>query len=156
MDLSTLSKRYGIYLAKVNACFKSVNNIVITDFMTINDYNLHPGSFVKIMKLDDNKTKDEFIVMPYIKSYKDNYGLIERILRDESLSNKIFIDDLRKVGSSFYFARNDPKGFRLTHAVNPDKAEFEIALPEKWLDSNNIELGAVVLLGNNVPGPKIF
>ncbi|MFX1353386.1 MAG: hypothetical protein ACFE8V_11335 [Promethearchaeota archaeon] len=168
MKLDVISRKYGWYLAKVTASIESFKNIVATSLETIKKYNLQPGSYIKISSLiqtnSDQRFENKFILLPYFKELIRNYLLLHDVIK--SLTNttfryvdKEYITEIIKLMSKFYQSKNDIRTLKVSELLEfDDKHEFQmkIAVPESWLNDNNVDLGEIVLLRNNIPSPVIF
>ncbi|MFX0032594.1 MAG: hypothetical protein ACFE8E_03100 [Candidatus Hodarchaeota archaeon] len=168
MKLDVISRKYGWYLAKVTASIESFKNIVATSLETIKKYNLQPGRYIKISSLiqtnSDQRFENKFILLPYFKELIRNYLLLHDVIK--SLTNttfryvdKEYITEIIKLMSKFYQSKNDIRTLKVSELLEfDDKHEFQmkIAVPESWLNDNNVDLGEIVLLRNNIPSPVIF
>ena len=111
MKTSIISRKYGWYLARVNASIEKFTNIVVTSFKIIKKFNLQPGRYVKISNFKKIQSKieflDKFILLPYFKEFIDNFD-----------SNAIIVD----VGSSNRRLCNQIVNFDLFPNPNVDIA----------------------------------
>ncbi|MFX1303617.1 MAG: hypothetical protein ACFFBV_15395 [Promethearchaeota archaeon] len=168
MKTSIVSRKFGWYLARINASFESFANIVVTSFRTIQRYNLQPGRNVKIGNFDKAYSRieylDKFILLPYFKEFINNYWLLQQTI--QSFTNttyhyidKEYINTIIKLLSTFYQRRDNKKGFVIKELLEFDNQEInhmDIAMPESWLNENSICLGETVLLRNDEPSPIIM
>lgn len=168
MKTSIVSRKFGWYLARINASFESFANIVLTSFRTIQRYNLQPGRNIKIGNFDKAYSRiehlDKFILLPYFKEFINNYWLLQQTI--QSFTNttyhyidKEYINTIIKLLSTFYQKRDNKKGFMIKELLEFDNQKInhmDIAMPESWLNENSICLGETVLLRNDEPSPIII
>ena len=164
MKLDVISRKYGWYLAKITASIENFKNIVATSLETIKKYNLQPGSYIRISSLIQTHSNQRFILLPYFKELIRNYMLLQDVIK--SLTNSTFryvdkeyISEIIKLMSKFYQSKKDNRYLKLSELLEFDeKHEFQmkIAMPESWLNDNNVDLGEIVLLRNNLSAPIIF
>ena len=92
MKTSIVSRKYGWYLARVNASIENFANIVATSLNTIYRLNLQPGRNVKISNLVKGhsriKFQDKFILLPYFRDFIKNYSLLQNII--QSITNSTY------------------------------------------------------------------
>ncbi|MEJ2251440.1 MAG: hypothetical protein P8Y70_11755 [Candidatus Lokiarchaeota archaeon] len=167
MVLNTISNKAGWYLSEISGCFSSNENIAITDLKTINRYHLNPGYYIKIKNIDNSKSEDKFILLPYLETYKKSEYFIQNIvnqLYNSQYGNRInpdFLNSLHHLIYQFHNLNNLSKRIRfldldLDLEKESLKKNFRIGLPEYWLEDNNIDLGDLVLLRNDYPPPILF
>lgn len=168
LKTNIVSRKYGWYLARINASFESFANIVITSIKTIQRYNLQPGRNIKIGNFDKTYSRiehlDKFILLPYFKEFIDNFWLLQDTI--QSFTNityhyidKEYINKIIKLLSTFYQKRDDKRGLVIKELLefdNQEKNHMNIAMPESWLNENNVSLGETVLLRNDEPSPVII
>ena len=168
MKTSIVSRKFGWYLARVNACFENFPNIVATSLKTIQKFNLQPGRNIKISNLDKNYSKisssDRFILLPYFKEFIKNYWVLQDIFQSFTNTSYLYVDKeyistIIKLMSTFYQKRDDKKGFvikELFEFDNQDTYHMDIAMSELWLNENSVSLGETVLLRNDELSPVIL
>jgi hypothetical protein len=177
LKTSIISKKYGWYLARVNASIENFANIVVTSFKIIKKFNLQPGRYIKISNFKNTQSKieflDKFILLPYSKEFIDNYCLLQDVI--QSITNatyqyvdKEYINVIIKLMSTFYQERYNKEGLVIKELLEFDNQEafqidiamqafqIDIAMPESWLNENSVDLGETVLLRNDVPSPIIL
>jgi hypothetical protein len=168
LKVDVISRKYGWYLAKITASIENFKNIVATSLETIKKYNLSSGSYIKISSLlqthSTTRFLDKFILLPYFREFISNYCLLQSVI--QSLTNvtfqyvdKEYISEIIQLMSTFYQARNDNKGVRLSELLEfdeKDNYQMKIAMPESWLNEHSVDLGETVLLRNDVPSPVIL
>jgi hypothetical protein len=168
MVLNIISNKIKWYLSEISGIISSYENIAITDLETINRYNLKPGRYIKIKNIDDSKSEEKFILLPYLETYEKNLEFLQTILNqllNSHYGNQIdnhYLDALNSIISYFNKPRSELKRIKfldldldLNQDGKPSK-NFQIGLPGYWLDENNISLGDIVLLRNDCPSPFIF
>jgi len=165
---SIISRKYRWYLAKVTASIINFENIVVTNQETIKKYDLQPGRYIKISNLSQARSNkrflDKFILLPYFQEITSNYWLLQDII--QSLVNKTYqyvdkeyINQIIKLISCFYQASANKNSLKLEVLLDSEEQEndqMKIALPESWLNENDIDLGEIVVLRNDFPSPIIF
>lgn len=163
--MSIISRKYGWYLARVNACFEDFANIVATSFKTIQRFDLQPGRNIKISNYVRTHSRfefpEKFILLPYFKEIIENYSLLNNIVR--LLTNKAYhyvdkeyINTIIKLLSSFYQYPGNNRNFVLKELYefdDKDNINMSIAMSESWLNENSVDLGETVLLRNDEPSP---
>ena len=168
MKTSIVSRKYGWYLARVNASIENFANIVATSFKTIQRFNLQSGRYIKIRNFNNIHSKieilDKFILLPYYKEFIENYWLLQDVI--QSITNatyqyvdKEYINVIIKLMSTFYQERGNKGGLVIKELLEFDNQEtfqMDIAIPESWLNENSVELGETVLLRNDEPLPVIL
>jgi hypothetical protein len=168
VNTSIISRKYGWYLARVNASFENFANIVATSLKNIQKYDLQPGRNIKISNFINAHPRiefpDKFILLPYFKQFIKNYWLLNNII--QSLSNttyqcvdKDYIKSVIKLLSTFYENQGNNRDFVLKELYefdDKDNTHIDIAMPESWLNENSVDLGETVLLRNDEPSPVIM
>ncbi|MFX1316576.1 MAG: hypothetical protein ACFE9T_11985 [Promethearchaeota archaeon] len=161
MKTSIISRKFGWYLARVNASFENFTNIVATSLKTIQKFNLQPGRNIKISNLDKTystiRSLDKFILLPYFKEFIENYWILQNIFQSFTNTTYLYVDKeyistIIKLMSTFYQKRDDKKGFVIKEFFEFDNQEnyhMDIAMPESWLNENSVSLGETVLLRND-------
>jgi hypothetical protein len=161
LKASIISSKYGWYIARVNASFDDFSNIIIASVKTIQKYKLKPGYYIKISNLDNSHSRikylDKFILLPYLKEFLDYYYLLQEIL--QSITNrtyhfvdKDYINIFINLMSRFYHSNDIKREFLVKDIYEFERQEkkyMDIAMPESWLDANDISLGESVLLRND-------
>ena len=168
MKGNVISKKYGWYLARINASLENFENIVVTSLANITKYNLNPGRYIKICSLiQAHSTRsflDRLILIPYFKDCIDNYRLLQDVLKSltsETYRNvdKEYINAIIKSMSMFNQDQDDNKGFKIKELFDFELQathQMDIAMPECWLNENSVDLGETVLLRNDEPSPVIL
>ena len=168
MKKTIISRKYSWYLAKVTASIKNFNNIVVTNEETIIKYNLQPGKYIKISNLLQSPPKmrflDKFILIPYFQEIMSNYWLLQDVI--QSFVNKTYlnvdkeyISQIIKLMHCFYQTSTKKCSLQLKELLDfneHNKDEMNIALPESWLNENDVDLGDIVVLRNDFPSPIIL
>jgi len=165
---SVISKKYGWYLARVNASIENFANIVVTSLNTIHRFNLQPGRNVKITNLVKGYSRirflDKFLLLPYYKDFINNNHLLQNIIQSIATAtykyvDKEYISSLIKIVSTFYNNGEEAGGIVIKELLefdNPENFQMDIALPNSWLNENSVDLGETVLLRNDEPSPVIL
>lgn len=168
MKTSILSRKYGWYLARVNASFENFANIVLTSYKTIQKFNFKPGYNIKICNLDKSHSNfeymDKFIILPYFKDFIINSWQLYDILRyfanlTYHKIDKKYINNIIKLLNTFHQNRDNKLGFIMKEFFEFDcqeKKYIDIAMSESWLNENSVNLGESVLLRNDEPSPIIL
>ncbi|MHA2127963.1 MAG: hypothetical protein ACW99E_21880 [Promethearchaeota archaeon] len=168
MRTNTLSRKFGWYLARINASIENYANIVATSFKIIEKYNLKPGRYIKIRNFNNFRPKaeilDKFILLPYFKEFIENYWLLQDVI--QSITNatyhnvdKEYFNLITKLLSTFYQERYNKRGLVIKEFFefdNQEPSQMDIAMPESWLNENSVDLGEIVLLRSDVPSPIIL
>ena len=168
MKLSILSRKYGWYLARVNASIENFANVVVTSIKIIKKYNLQPCRYIKIGNFNNARSRieilDKFILLPYFKEIIENYWLLQEVI--QSITNatyqyvdKDYINEIIKLMSTFYQERDNNKILVIKEIFefdNHEKIQLDVAMPESWLNENSVDLGEIVLLRNDEPSPLIL
>ena len=168
MKTSIISRKYGWYLARVNASIEKFANVVVTSFKIIKKFNLQPGRYVKISnfkKIQFNIEKlDKFILLPYFKEFIDNYWILQEVFQSITKAtyqyvDKEYINVIIKLMSTFFQERDNQGGLVIKELLEFDNQEtfqIDIAMPESWLNENSVDLGEIVLLRNDASSPIIM
>jgi len=163
-----ITRKYGWYLARVNASIENFANIVATSLKTIKRYNLKPGCSIKISNSINSRSRieflDKFILIPYFREFVKNYLLLQDIFQSFThityqYIDKEYINAIIKLISIFYQNRDNKKGLVIKELLEFDNQEhyhMDIAMPESWLNENSVDLGETVLLRNDDPSPVIL
>jgi len=168
LKTSIISRKYGWYLARVNASIEKFANVVVTSFKIIKKFNLQPGRYVKISnfkKIQFNIEKlDKFILLPYFKEFIDNYWILQEVFQSITKAtyqyvDKEYINVIIKLMSTFFQERDNQGGLVIKELLEFDNQEtfqIDIAMPESWLNENSVDLGEIVLLRNDASSPIIM
>ncbi|MFW9820152.1 MAG: hypothetical protein ACFFE5_11135 [Candidatus Thorarchaeota archaeon] len=168
MNRIILSRKYGWYLARINASIEIFANIVATSFKIIKKYNLQPGRYIKIGSFNKIGSKienfDKFILLPFFNEFIDNAWLLQDVIRSITYStyryvDKDYINMIIKLMNTFYQEQKNKRGFVIKEIFELDTQEtsqMDIAMPESWLNENSVDLGETVLLRNDEPSPIIL
>lgn len=164
MKTNIISRKYGWYLARVNASIENFANIVATSSKVIRKYNLQPGRYIKINSFSNTHSNidflDKFILLPYFSEIIENYWLLQQIIQSFTKEtcqyvDKEYFNTIIKLISTFYHE----KSFVLKELLEfdiPENYHMDIALPDSWLNEHNVDLGDTVLLRNDEPSPVIL
>ncbi|MHA2282149.1 MAG: hypothetical protein ACXAC5_15005 [Promethearchaeota archaeon] len=164
MKTNIISRKYGWYLARVNASIENFANIVATSSKVIRKYNLQPGRYIKINSFSNTHSNidflDKFILLPYFSEIIENYWLLQQIIQSFTKETYQYVDKeyfntIIKLISTFYHE----KSFVLKELLEfdiPENYHMDIALPDSWLNEHNVDLGDTVLLRNDEPSPVIL
>ena len=168
MKTSIISRKYGWYLARVNASIEKFANVVVTSFKIIKKFNLQPGRYVKISNFKKIQSKieflDKFILLPYFKEFIDNYWILQEVFQSITKAtyqyvDKEYINVIIKLMSTFFQERDNQGGLVIKELLEFDNQEtfqIDIAMPESWLNENSVDLGEIVLLRNDASSPIIM
>jgi hypothetical protein len=168
LKTTILSRKYGWYLARVNASIENFANIVATSFDIIKKYNLQPLRYIKISNFNSKRSKIEkfnkFVLLPFFKEILENYRLVQDVI--QSITNatyqyvdKEYLNVIIKLMNTFYQKRDNKGGIMIKELLefdNQETLQINIAMPESWLNENSVDLGETVLLRNDIPSPIIF
>jgi hypothetical protein len=168
LKTNIVSRKFGWYLARINASIENFVNIVVMSYKTMQRFKLQPGRNVKISNSIKSHSRvevfDRFILIPYFKEFIRNYWLLHDVI--QSITNvtyryvdKEYIASIIKLMSIFYQNRGDKRGFVMKELLefdNPENFQMDIAMPESWLNQNSVDLGDTVLLRNDEPSPIIL
>ncbi|MFX0139293.1 MAG: hypothetical protein ACFFDN_36975 [Candidatus Hodarchaeota archaeon] len=168
MKTNILSRKFGWYLARINASVENFANIVFMSYKTMQRFKLQPGRNVKISNSIKSHSRieffDKFVLLPYYKEFIRNYWLLHDVI--QSITNttyryidKEYIAGIIKIMSSFYQNRGDKRGLVIKELLefdSPENFQMAIAMPEYWLNQNSVDLGDTVLLRNDEPSPVIL
>jgi hypothetical protein len=164
LKTNIISRKYGWYLARVNASIENFANIVATSSKVIRKYNLQPGRYIKINSFSNTHSNidflDKFILLPYFSEIIENYWLLQQIIQSFTKETYQYVDKeyfntIIKLISTFYHE----KSFVLKELLEfdiPENYHMDIALPDSWLNEHNVDLGDTVLLRNDEPSPVIL
>jgi hypothetical protein len=168
LKANIISRKYGWYLARVNASIENFANIVATSSKIIKKYNLQPGRYIKISSLNEINSSigflDKFILLPYFSEILENYWLLQQIIQSVTKEtyqfvDKEYINTILKIMNSFYRGTLDEKNFALKELFEfdiPGNSQMDIALPDSWLNEHSVDLGDTVLLRNDEPSSVII
>ena len=168
MNTNIISRKYGWYLARVNASIKNFANIVATSSKIIKKYNLQPGRYIKISSFSKANSNieflDKFILLPYLSDIIENYWLLQQIFQSFTKEtynyvNKEYFNVIVNLMNLFYQDRVKDKNIELKEVLEfdiPGNIQMDIALPDSWLNEHSVDLGDTVLLRNDEPSPIII
>ena len=168
MNKFILSRKYGWYLARINASIEIFANIVAISFKIIKKYNLQPGRYIKISNFNKIGSKienfDKFILLPFFNEFINNAWLLQDIIRSITNITYHYVDNdyinmIIKLLNTFYQEQNNKRAFVIKEIFELDNqkaSQMDIAMPESWLNENSVDLGEIVLLRNDEPSPIIL
>lgn len=153
--------------------------MAITNTESMNYYKLKPGAIVSIHNLKKHERARMFLLIPYIKNYKENYELLNDLSKSINDLEKIKIINneykkrINDLKFTFKILRHDPKGLKVIEEVyieellglhderiNLTQEEYydlgRLAMPESWINDNEISLGETVMVRDDQPSPIIF
>lgn len=167
MDLNIISRKSGWFLSRITGALNLSEKIVITNFKSIKQYHLHPGTFVNIKDINNPKSHDKFMLIPFFDTINDTHDFLEtfiqRLLQQKKYHkmDKSYLCFLRDLIDYFSASKKREKHlgfFEIEFKLERDKHQrdiIEIALPDFWLTNNDLLIGETVLLRNDCPSPVI-
>lgn len=167
MNLNVISSRRGWFLSKITGSLDLSGNVVLTNFKSIKEHQLVPGSFVLIKDLNKPRSQDKFILLPSFETINELYDFLDYFVKQFRKCerfhkiNENYLKFIRDIMKSLSTSKGEQERlrFRDLELQTEPKARHEkgvnIGLPEFWLNKNNLFVGETVLLRTDFPSPII-
>jgi hypothetical protein len=167
MDLNVISSRRGWFLSKITGSLDLSKKIVLSNFQSIRQHHLTPGTFVLIKNINKPKYQDKFILLPSFETTKELYQFLEYLVKEFGSCEKFhkvdenYLDFIRNLMKSLseYNRKHEKVKFCDLELHKKSKSQhgkgINIGLPDFWLTKNDLFVGETVLLRADFPSPII-